>query len=51
MTPVEEMIADLQRLNDVLATTPIANRYWLFGGLLLGYAREGSVLGHDAVDA
>jgi hypothetical protein len=51
MTPVEEMIADLQLLNDVLATTPIGNRYWLFGGLLLGLAREGSVLGHDAVDA
>jgi hypothetical protein len=51
MSGTEEMIADLQHLNDVLAGTPIANRYWLFGGLLLGYAREGSVLAHDAVDA
>jgi hypothetical protein len=41
----------LQRLNDVLAETPLAGHYWLFGGLLLGWAREGRLLLHDFRDA
>jgi hypothetical protein len=45
------MVQDLQVLNDTLARSPIAGRYWLFGGLVLGWARERAVLGHDAVDA
>ncbi len=44
-------IADLQRLNDVLAGTAVADVYWVWGGLLLGWAREGSVLEHDDGDA
>lgn len=42
---------DLQRLNDALARTPLADRYWLFGGVLLGWAREGRLLAHDFRDA
>jgi hypothetical protein len=45
------MVRDLQLLNDVLAGSPLAGRYWLFGGLVLGWARERAVMGHDAVDA
>jgi hypothetical protein len=47
----QEMIGHLRLLNDTLARTPMAGRYWVFGGLLLGYAREGNVLLHDSVDA
>lgn len=42
---------DLRRLADVLQATPLADRYWVWGGLLLGWAREGAVLAHDAADA
>ncbi len=42
---------DLRLLHDVLETTPLAGRYWLRAGLLLGWAREGRVLTHDANDA
>jgi hypothetical protein len=42
---------DLQRLNDVLATTPLADRYSVWGGMLLGWAREGRLLAHDMMDA
>jgi hypothetical protein len=42
---------DLRRLNDVLARTPLAGRYQLFGGVLLGWAREGRPLPHDFRDA
>jgi hypothetical protein len=38
-------------LNDVLATTDLAGRYWVFSGLLLGWAREGGILAHDSRDA
>ena len=41
----------LQHINDVLSTTPIAGRYWVWSGLLLGWAREGTVLRHDCRDA
>jgi hypothetical protein len=47
----QRMVADLQLLNDVLASTPIAGRYWLFGGLVLGLAREGRLMDHDLDDA
>src|SRR5713226_9809326 len=50
--PLRSLLArDLQRLNDVLATSELAGRYWVFGGLLLGWAREGSILRHDTRDA
>jgi cytidyltransferase-like protein len=42
---------DLRRLHDVLAKTQMAHRYFVFGGLLIGWAREGDVLRHDAHDA
>lgn len=42
---------DLQLLNDVFEETPLAGRYWLRGGLLLGWAREKRILKHDCRDA
>ena len=42
--------ADLRRLNDALATTDLAGRYWMFSGCLLGWAREGKILRHDTRD-
>jgi hypothetical protein len=42
---------DLRLLNDALARTELAGRYWVWGGLLLGWAREGRVLPHDRGDA
>ncbi len=43
--------ADLRRLNDTLASSPLGGKYWVWGGLLLGWAREGGVLAHDDMDA
>ena len=37
-------------LHDTLAATAIAERYWVIGGLLIGWAREGRVLAHDCQD-
>ncbi|OLT10045.1 hypothetical protein BJF78_29410 [Pseudonocardia sp. CNS-139] len=42
---------DMRLLNDVLADGPLAGRYWVWAGLLLGWAREGRVLPHDVGDA
>jgi hypothetical protein len=42
---------DLRRFHDVLATTDLAGRYWVWGGLLLGWAREGNLLRADTRDA
>lgn len=42
---------ELQGLNDALAATPLAGSYWVWGGALLGWAREGQVLDHDTADA
>jgi hypothetical protein len=42
---------NLRLLHDVLARTPIAGRYWLFGGLLLSAIREGEIMLHDTKDA
>jgi hypothetical protein len=47
----ERFVEDLQLLNDVLATTAFRDRYWMWGGLLLGWARDGQVLRHDVGDA
>jgi hypothetical protein len=44
-------VRDLQRLHDVLNATELAGRYWIFGGLLLGWAREGHLIGRDISDA
>ena len=45
------LASDLRRLNDVLAITPLNGRYWVIGGLLLGWARDGRLLDHDLTDA
>jgi len=42
---------NLRLLHDVLARTPIAGRFWLFGGLLLGAIREGEIMLHDTKDS
>src|SRR5262249_52885056 len=42
---------DLRRLNEALRRAPIRDQYWVWAGLLLGWAREGGVLGHDLLDA
>jgi hypothetical protein len=44
------MIENLRLLNDTLARSPLAGRWWMFAGGLLGWAREGNVLLHDSVD-
>jgi hypothetical protein len=44
-------IASLQALNDVLETGPLAGRWWVWGGLLLGWARERAPLADDLADA
>jgi hypothetical protein len=50
--PAAERQAErLRLLHDVLATTPMSGRYWMFAGTLLGWAREGQLLGHDCDDA
>jgi hypothetical protein len=41
---------DLRLLNDVLERTALRGRYWVWAGLLLGWAREGQVLRHDIGD-
>jgi len=42
---------DLQRLHDALAASELAGRYWLWGGLLLSWARDGGPLHYtDDVD-
>lgn len=41
----------LRRLHDALAATPIDGHYWVWAGLLLGWAREGRILRHDYRDA
>jgi hypothetical protein len=42
---------DLRLLNDVLAATDFGKRYWVWGGMLLGWAREGRLISHDIGDA
>jgi hypothetical protein len=43
----EQYVANLQLLNRVLADSPVAGRYGVFGGLLLGIVREGKPLPGD----
>jgi hypothetical protein len=38
---------NLLLLHDVLATTEMAGKYWVCGGLLVGWAREGRVIQYD----
>jgi|GEM_PF-1062951 len=49
--PRREIFADdLRALHDALASTPFATRYWVWGGMLLGWAREGALLESDLYD-
>ena len=34
-------------LHDILDDSPLRGRYWVWSGLLLGWAREGALLKHD----
>ena len=43
--------AGLRCLHDTLAATALGERYWIWGGLLIGWAREGWPLAHDSADA
>ncbi|MDQ6734015.1 MAG: hypothetical protein M3Z35_07840 [Nitrospirota bacterium] len=47
----ERFRANLVLLNDVLQASDIASDYWIWGGLLLGWARERQILDHDCHDA
>jgi hypothetical protein len=42
---------DLRCLHDTLAATSFGGRYWVWAGLLLGWAREKQILAHDLRDA
>jgi hypothetical protein len=42
---------NLRLLHDVLQETSFHRNYFVFGGLLLGWAREGQILPHDYFDA
>jgi hypothetical protein len=48
---VARFAADLRRLNDAVSGTEIDGYYWVWSGLLLGWAREGAILKHDCLDA
>lgn len=45
------LISGLRRLADAMCETPLDGRYWIVGGLLLGWAREGKPLASDLKDA
>lgn len=44
------VVHELRHLHDVLTRTALADRYWLWGGVILGWAREGRILAHDTAD-
>jgi hypothetical protein len=48
---LRRFIADLRELHDALEHTELRDRYCLWAGLLLGWAREGAILSHDSCDA
>jgi hypothetical protein len=48
---VRSLERDLRRFNDALHKAGLDDRVWVWSGLLLGWAREGAVLRHDARDA
>lgn len=41
------LIAGLKKLHSALTASPLAGKYWVCGGALLGWAREGGLLPHD----
>lgn len=48
---LDQYTANLRDLNDAIAPTELQGHYWVWGGLLLGWAREGAILPHDCFDA
>jgi len=48
---IRQFQRNLVELHDTLQDSPLADRYWIFGGLLVGWAREGRILPHDSRDA
>ena len=42
------ILKGMDKLHDVLSNSPLHNRCWLCGGILLGYAREGRILKGDS---
>ncbi|MCW0212419.1 MAG: hypothetical protein OJJ54_03595 [Pseudonocardia sp.] len=50
-THSDEFLDGLHILNDTLESCGLRDRCWLWGGLLLGWAREGRILPHDVGDA
>lgn len=48
---VKRFADDLRELHDSLERTELNGRYWVWSGLLLGWAREGAILQHDTLDA
>ena len=47
----ELFASDLRDLHDALESTELRGHYWVWGGLLLGWARDGAILPHDSLDA
>ncbi len=45
-----QVTADLQLLNDVLATSALAGRYWITSGMLIGWARDRDLIPGDLHD-
>ncbi len=41
------LLEGLHLLHDTLAASRLHNRYWICGGAVLGWAREGALLAHD----
>ncbi len=47
---VEKFASDLRDLHDAIASTDLHGHYWVWAGLLLGWARDGAILPHDCLD-
>ena len=41
------IIEGMRLLNDTLRNSPAHNHYWICGGVLLGWARDGALINHD----
>ena len=43
----ENLVRCLRLFHDVVSETPLADKYWVCCGMLLGYAREGQLIKND----
>lgn len=43
----ENLVESLQLFHDLVSDTPLAGKYWVCGGMLLGFAREGALIEND----